>query len=217
MFNDRAEMEMRQAEKAMIQKARLKKLQERVAEIDPKLVIPFQDNWTWENVYEWMVSNGHEDLGEALKSAMESERAVSDEQVMLEGTAKIVILMRTDLNMRKGKMIAQGGHAVEDLMLKQMTKAEQYHWGGYDYGDLQDQPLGDYLDGETRKKITCRVDSEEQLRELVEKAASAGIPATVITDLGLTEFKGEKKVTCAAIGPAWGKDLDAITGDLKLL
>ena len=50
-----------------------------------------------------------------------------------------------------------------------------------------------------------------------QKKAKANIPYAVMIDNGMTEFAGRKTTTCIAIGPAESKDLDPITGELKLL
>lgn len=95
------------------------------------------------------------------------------------------------------------------------------------YGDTEDvevrlltipngSALQDWLMGKFTK-ITCSVDSEQELLELYEKAKSLNIPTTLITDAGLTEFGGVPTNTSIVIGPAWEDEVDPITGHLKLL
>lgn len=119
---------------------------------------------------------------------------------------KQVIVMRTDLNMRKGKMIAQGAHAAMMCMMKSVYE-------GIRWADLE---LIDWLE-HGMKKICVRTDTEEQLLELHRKAKEAGLRAHMVTDAGHTEFHGVPTVTCLAIGPNEDGAVDAITGGLTLL
>ena len=66
-------------------------------------------------------------------------------------------------------------------------------------------------------KACLGVDSEEELLDIYNKAQEAGLPVALITDSGLTEFKGVPTNTCMAIGPDRIEKIDAITGHLKLL
>jgi PTH2 family peptidyl-tRNA hydrolase len=119
---------------------------------------------------------------------------------------KMVIVMRTDLNMRKGKMVGQGGHSV-DMSIQAIEegsnpsyKAALIAWRRAD-----------------RKKIVVSVSSEEELMRIYGEAIRENLPVSLVIDNGLTEFHGEKTKTCLAIGPAPAEKIDPITGDLKLL
>lgn len=116
--------------------------------------------------------------------------------------AKQIIVMRTDLNMRKGKMVSQGAHAA----LKVVLDNQAHPWPA----------LTSWLEG-AFVKITVRVDSESELFAVVNEARKAGLHVGLIQDAGRTEFKGVPTYTCAAIGPEFPEDLDPITGPLKLL
>jgi PTH2 family peptidyl-tRNA hydrolase len=116
---------------------------------------------------------------------------------------KQVIVMRNDLNMRKGKMVAQGAHASIAFMVN------RFHRGLPSNLELRWMEEG-------MTKICVRCDSEAELLEIAQKARAAGLTCHVITDAGLTEFDGPTK-TCLAIGPNKADEIDAITGELKLL
>lgn len=113
---------------------------------------------------------------------------------------KQMIIMRKDLNMRKGKMIAQGAHASLKVVLENLEHPDVKAW-------LQS----------AFAKIAVSVDSEEEMFELMYHAKKAGIINTLITDAGRTEFNGVPTNTCIALGPAAEEKLDPITGHLKLL
>ena len=113
---------------------------------------------------------------------------------------KQVIVVRKDLNMRKGKMIAQSCHASLDVVLK----------------NLEDPNVKEWLSG-LFTKICVSVNSEQELLEIYKKAQNAEIIASLITDSGLTEFHGVPTKTCVALGPAPSDTIDEITGHLKLL
>ena len=125
-------------------------------------------------------------------------------------THKQVIVLRKDLNMRKGKMVAQGAHASlatllgsarrEDGMLVIPLTAANEPW------------LFGYF-----TKTCCGVDSEAELLEIHRKAQEAGIATTLITDAGFTEFHGVPTHTAVAVGPDLVDKIDAVTGYLKLL
>lgn len=121
---------------------------------------------------------------------------------------KQVIVVRHDLKMRQGKAIAQGGHAVAELFWSMIDNkktgpqlvnllAWSRHWG--------------------QAKITARVDSLEELREIAAKAREAGLEVHEVVDSGLTEFGGVPTMTCISIGPDVSSRIDPITGHLKLM
>jgi len=66
-------------------------------------------------------------------------------------------------------------------------------------------------------KVCCRVNSEEELLVIRDKAVEAGLEVHVITDSGKTEFHGVPTNTCLAIGPDVAEKIDEITGHLELL
>ncbi len=113
---------------------------------------------------------------------------------------KQMIVMRKDLNMRKGKLVAQGAHASMKATLKNFGHPNVAKW----------------LEGKFTK-IAVSVDSEEELFAVMNKAKEAGLIVELITDAGLTEFNGVATNTCIAVGPASHEDLLPITGHLKLL
>lgn len=125
---------------------------------------------------------------------------------------KQVIVMRKDLGMRKGKMIAQGAHAAMAVLLD----------GAVAQGETElvltlDAAAYRWLVTGRFAKICVGVNSEAELDDVMARAKAAGIPCALITDAGKTEFHGVPTKTCCAIGPGWADDIDQITGSLTLL
>lgn len=136
--------------------------------------------------------------------------------------AKQVIVMRKDLNMRKGKMVAQGAHASLGAWLLIAEALKEFVQGLYNpdpddrYSSAIYEAADQWING-TFTKICVSVNSDIELLDLCTEAEAAGLPVKFITDLGQTEFHGVPTRTCLAIGPAWAEDIDKITGGLTLL
>lgn len=109
---------------------------------------------------------------------------------------KQVIVIRKDLNMRKGKMIAQGAHA---------SRGAAQFSNNVDLWEIE---------GET--KIVVGVNSSDKLESIYQKANNAGLPAKLIRDRGHTELE-PGTTTAVGIGPCKSEDVDDITGNLSLL
>ena len=113
---------------------------------------------------------------------------------------KQIIVIRKDLNMRRGKQIAQGAHASMKAALLHMDDERVKRWLAGQFG-----------------KIVVSVDSEEEFDQLKEKAKLAGLICEEIVDVGRTEFNGISTKTALGIGPDTPDKLGPITGHLRLL
>ncbi len=140
-----------------------------------------------------------------MRDSWDTKIAVTDQ------VPKQVIVMRKDLGMRKGKMIAQGAHAAMAVLLEHARASET------ELVIPLDAPTHRWLVSGRFTKICVSVDSEAALDEVVARARAAGVPCALIVDAGKTEFHGVATKTCCAVGPAWADDVDAITGTLPLL
>lgn len=135
---------------------------------------------------------------------------------------KQVIVVRTDLNMRKGKIGGQAGHGVLNVLLDQaqvLRGADHPELGatGDDWIAIPlTPPIRAWLDGD-RTKIVLGVGSEAELVAIHDKAKAAGLKAHMVTDLGKTEFAGVKTRTAVAIGPEPPERFVGITDHLKPL
>lgn len=136
---------------------------------------------------------------------------------------KQVIVVRKDLNMRKGKIASQVAHASLGAILKLMKK--EYHpnelssgktiYSMTFYNDFAN-PVKKWLE-EKFTKICVYVESEEELLKLHKEVSGHGILNCLIKDAGDTEFHGVPTYTTLAIGPDYGDNIDKFTGHLKLL
>lgn len=118
---------------------------------------------------------------------------------------KMVIVMRKDLHMTKGKYVAQGSHASLGVVLDIQKSQNPKHL----------QMLEDWL-GDSYVKVCVYVKSLEELNAIYDKAKANGEAVKRITDNGLTMFDGEKMVTCLAI-LGYRENIDELTGHLRLL
>lgn len=130
---------------------------------------------------------------------------------------KQVIVVRKDLNMRKGKMVAQGAHASLNVLMESY-RMEEIKIMSKDQTMLfctVSKHFAEWLaTGQT--KICVSIDSKEALLDLYVRAKDAGLPCSLVLDAGRTEFK-EATHTAVAIGPGDSDEIDKITGELPLL
>jgi len=114
---------------------------------------------------------------------------------------KQAIVVRTDLKMGKGKLAAQVAHA--SLSAAEATRERKVAW--YEGWKAEGQA-----------KIVLRAGSEAELEELLRRARSAGLAASLIEDRGLTQVE-PGTVTCLGIGPGPDASVDQVTEKLRLL
>lgn len=137
-------------------------------------------------------------------------------------SAKQVIVMRRDLQMRKGKIAAQAGHACVEAVLRALARDGLLAHVRMDEGQIAiDTPEGVdapvvrwFADGEA--KICVYVNSEAELLAIHDKVTEAGHISALIQDAGFTEFHGEPTFTCLAIEPLPRPVVDEFTGTLPL-
>jgi peptidyl-tRNA hydrolase, PTH2 family len=120
---------------------------------------------------------------------------------LVEFEYKQVLVFRTDLQMSKGKIAAQAGHAAVSAAQEAYSHHKKW-WEAWMF--------------EGQKKVAVKVADEKELGEVEEAADRLGLPHALIVDRGLTEVP-EGTVTCLGIGPAPAAIIDRVTGKLKLL
>jgi len=125
---------------------------------------------------------------------------------------KQVIVIRKDLNMRKGKIAAQVAHAAMKVFFDKMTIFPNKTAKIY---NLSDEMIK-WMEG-AFTKVVVSVNSEEEIYDLAKRATDLDIPHAVIIDNGLTEFHGNKTTTALAIGPAKSEQINQLTAELPLI
>ncbi|HLC80007.1 MAG TPA: peptidyl-tRNA hydrolase Pth2 [archaeon] len=113
---------------------------------------------------------------------------------------KQALVIRTDLEMGKGKIAAQCAHAAIEAYEKTLT---------------QNRTWAEKWREEGMAKIVLKVNSKKELLELFERAKRQ-IPTALIKDAGKTQIEAGEP-TCVGIGPAAENEIDKFTKDLKLL
>ncbi|EZA48679.1 hypothetical protein DMN91_002270 [Ooceraea biroi] len=115
----------------------------------------------------------------------------------------MVIVVRTDISMGKGKVGAQCAHAALECCRQTLNseKSEQMFQSWLKIG----QP-----------KVVLRIQNEEELLTLVDKAKDAGLITAVIKDAGRTQLK-PGTITAVGIGPGSNEVIDSLTSKLRLL
>ncbi len=140
--------------------------------------------------------HGQGERRETHVAAPVSEHVVSQGPVIM----KMVIAIRKDLGMSRGKLVAQGAHAAVGALLEAQKSSL----------------MGDYLWFEGgQEKVVVSVDSEEALLALEAAALKLCLPHYLVRDRGKTEVD-PGTATAIAIGPADDEDLEPLTGPLKL-
>ena len=129
--------------------------------------------------------------------------------------AKQVLVMKKfpkDRNMRIGKYVAQGAHASLGALLS-LGKFDEERTALTI--DLTNPFIYEWVIGRFTK-ITCYVDTDDQLATIYNEAKKAGIATALITDAGLTEFNGVPTLTAVGVGPDNEELINKITGHLPL-
>lgn len=131
---------------------------------------------------------------------------------MANNEPKQVIVVRKDLNMRKGKIAAQSSHASLGAILNYTTSNDS----STITLSIDNPAVQEWLSGRFTK-VCVSVDNEEELLAIFNAANEAKVNVKLIKDAGLTEFNGIPTLTCLAIGPDYPANIDPITKHLKLL
>jgi len=114
---------------------------------------------------------------------------------------KLVIAVRSDLELSKGKLAVQVAHAA--VMAAFDAKAHHRKWFAEWWSEGQ-------------KKVIVKGGTLHDLQALRSKARSMGLTTALVEDAGLTELP-PGTVTCLGIGPGPNAIVDQVTGGLKLI
>ena len=109
------------------------------------------------------------------------------------------VLVREDLKMSKGKVLAQVSHTIVDATVKAYTQSQLFFkWRA---------------DGE--KIVILKVPNEKTLMYIMNIAERKGVNYGYTVDAGLTEVLPGTK-TVGFVGPNFEDKVDKLTGQLKL-
>jgi len=128
--------------------------------------------------------------------------------------SKQVLVMRKFIGKgsRIGKYVAQGAHASVGALFSLGAidkEAKEF------VIDISNPFVYEWVVGNFRK-ITCYVETDQELTDIYIAARSAGIACSIIEDSGLTEFNGVKTLTAIGVGPADEELINKLTGHLPL-
>lgn len=120
---------------------------------------------------------------------------------MQDEEIKQAIIIRTDLEMSRGKLAAQVAHA----SLMSYFAAEKF-----------DKEVTEKWLDTGEKKIVLKVSGEEALVKLFKAFEFKKVPCALVSDAGLTEIPPGSK-TALGIGPWQSSKINELTSGLKLL
>lgn len=113
---------------------------------------------------------------------------------------KMVLVVRRDLDLSPGKLASQCAHAAVTCF----SATQKYNPEIAKFWEARGQP-----------KIVLRCNSETDFSRLQSKATSLKLISVIIQDAGRTHLIPGTK-TVLGIGPGAIKDMDQVTGNLKL-
>jgi len=134
------------------------------------------------------------------------KKAKSKEPLEIEKLAdilddfKMVLVVRNDLKMGKGKIAAQCSHATLGLYKKLLNRAPK----ALNRWEMCAQP-----------KVVVKIESEEDMLALQERAKTLKLPTHITIDAGRTQIAPNSRTVMAILGPL--EVVDEVTGGLKLL
>ena len=114
---------------------------------------------------------------------------------------KLVVAVRSDLDLSRGKLAVQVAHAAVMAALDAKARHRKAFQDWYDEG---------------QKKVVVKADGLQELHLLQAKASGLGLTTALVEDAGLTELP-PGTVTCLAVGPGPNALVDQVTGHLKLV
>lgn len=113
---------------------------------------------------------------------------------------KMVLVVRNDLKMGKGKIAAQCSHATLGLYKKILNRAPKSLSRWEMCGQV---------------KVVLKIESENDMLVLQERAKALNLPTHITIDAGRTQIAPNSRTVMAILGPA--ELVDEVTGGLKLL
>ena len=132
---------------------------------------------------------------------------------------KMVIAVRQDLKLSKGKMSAQVAHACAGCVLGYLNLNSFCFISTSLHKNFQECKIDERVIKwfqEGQKKVVVKVSGLDDIMVLEKEAIHSGLINVVIEDFGLTKIP-EGTITCIGIGPDTNEKIDDITGNLRLM
>ena len=126
---------------------------------------------------------------------------ITDEYTSTDSPFKLLLCVNTSLQMGKGKIAAQCGHAT---------------LGAYRIARAYCPSAIRWWHRTGQAKIAVKIDNDTSMLDLQSKARALGLVSYIVEDAGRTQIAAGSK-TVLAIGPAPVTLIDTITKSLKLL
>lgn len=114
---------------------------------------------------------------------------------------KLVVAVREDLDLSRGKLAVQAAHAAVQVALATRERHPRWFQAWWREG---------------QKKVVVGVPGVADLHDLERRARDLDLAAAMIEDAGLTELP-PGTTTCLGIGPGPNATVDRVTGSLKLV
>ncbi|KAE8147436.1 peptidyl-tRNA hydrolase PTH2-domain-containing protein [Aspergillus avenaceus] len=161
----------------------------------------------WPNSYNVKVhrDSSDEEYEDEEEESNSEDEGDGRELASFEGNdeeVKLVLVVRTDLGMTKGKIAAQCSHATL-ACYKYLT------------AHSPNSPILRRWESQGQAKIALQTKSEDDMELLYAQAISLGLCAKVITDAGRTQIASGSRTVLGVLGPK--SVVDGVTGHLKLL
>ncbi|KAM3443831.1 hypothetical protein MY4824_000279 [Beauveria thailandica] len=147
------------------------------------------------------------DVKQGLRFGAAAAAATAPKLKLTNEECKLVLVVRTDLGMTKGKIAAQCSHATL-ACYKALA-------GNADPGSTERKMLARW-EKYGQAKIALQVKSQDEMLQLCRKARGMGLTAEVVKDAGRTQIEAGS-MTVLGVGPAPRSLIDEVTGHLKLL
>ncbi|KAI4384691.1 hypothetical protein MLD38_002810 [Melastoma candidum] len=139
--------------------------------------------------------------GSPKKSHHNSKEPLEIEQLAhILSDFKMVLVVRNDLKMGKGKIAAQCSHATLGIYKKLQRRAPK----ALDRWEMCAQP-----------KVVVKIENEEDMLVLQDRAKMLKLPTHITIDAGRTQIAPNSRTVMAILGPV--EVVDEVTGGLKLL
>ncbi|XP_028322563.1 peptidyl-tRNA hydrolase 2, mitochondrial [Gouania willdenowi] len=147
----------------------------------------------------WHLRGRFSPSSKSLMTAMGG--GLGEANVMGEGGEfKMILVVRNDLKMGKGKVAAQCSHAAVSAY-KQVQRRNPELLKQWEYCG---QP-----------KVVVKAPDEDTLIDLLSRAKEVGLPVSLIQDAGRTQIAAGSR-TVLGVGPGPADLVDSVTGELKL-